>query len=66
MSTETQFGTWISTDIRLPMEQGYYLIQDGTNNVEQCYFYANHWGVRSNSCSKVTHWMPLPPPIKQE
>ena len=62
---------WISVEDRLPKEkancivyyQHAYCDNDGYRAIEVCFYYGEKFQL--NSAYKVTHWMPLPTPPKE-
>lgn len=66
-------GEWVSVKDRLPEENQEYIVYvtdiEGEKcvTVDQWLSHARHWFLFDDKAeSKVTHWMPLPPPPKEE
>lgn len=61
----TPYEGWIPTSVRLPKEDGCYLVTTtGTNNaiIDIAYYSEDIW----HKASRIKAWMPLPLPYKSE
>jgi len=64
---------WISVKERLPEKSGSYLVAikrySGRYRVERKQYLAGYWTMKRDEVAlseKVTHWMPLPEPPKED
>ena len=58
---------WISVEERLPEQYGPFLIADDKGNMEVATWTKQFgWFSGGNRVKRVTHWMPLPEPPKED
>ena len=58
-------GGWVSVEDRLPDKQPCECLVVNANNVETAICLDNRW-ITPRRVIKITHWMPLPEPPKEE
>lgn len=58
-------GEWISVKDRQPNVAGWYLVFYNGNKMQVAFFKGKKWPF-DNHYHKVTHWMPLPEPPKEQ
>ena len=58
-------GGWISVKDRLPNVAGWYLVFYNGSKMQVAFFKGKKWPF-DNYYHKVTHWMPLPEPPKED
>lgn len=59
------FDEWISVKDRLPETAGWYLVFYNGSTMQVAFFKGRKWPF-DNHYHKITHWMPLPEPPKED
>lgn len=63
--SDTNVGTWVSVKDRLPEKAGWYLVYYNGSDMAVAFFKGKTWPF-DNHYHKITHWLTLPEPPKEE